>query len=145
MHLKTIAPGIGLGILRFGHTFDQVRDILGSPEHVAEDIECGEKTVAWYYRSRGLTLNFDEKDGFNLGTIEVSDPKAEFNGQKIIGITKEAARLFLSEGGIDFRDESDHLVCFDLCMNLWIEEDKVSEIQWWPLLDGDGPIRPNKP
>ena len=57
--LKNITPGIGLGVLRFGMTREQIKQLLGAPDEIVNE-EADSET--WHYDELDLSLNFDQEE-----------------------------------------------------------------------------------
>jgi hypothetical protein len=145
--IVTIRLGVGIGDLRFGATQEQTKSYLGEPEQISTDDEAGDQSIAWYYWSRGLSVHFDEDDDFRLGTIETSSGKSSLNGMYLINqpirhVTKSLVCMELGEPEKDvsgLEDENDERACrlsYDSYgLNLWFEDDLLTEIQWGPLID----------
>ena len=143
--ITTIRPTIGLGNLRFGVTRDEVADYLGQPDRIETDGDAGDTHIMWYYDAIGGYVSFDEDDGIRLGTIETSSPEASIEGKCLIGISKAEALAWLSEIGEpreqlnDLYGDGDSRGClFSICshgLNLWFEDNVLTEVQWGYLLD----------
>ncbi|MEZ6037970.1 MAG: hypothetical protein R3F29_10845 [Planctomycetota bacterium] len=134
-----VLPEVGLEIspdaaLRFGMSRDDVRAVLGEPEQVNDDDggdEGGAVVEAWYYWTRGIALSFDEEVDWKLCAIEVTVAEAELDGQRPIGMTIEQARAALSGAEIEWDgDEMEPAGVDAWSLNLWIEDDKITSLQW---------------
>ncbi len=147
-----IVPGQGLGIIKFGMTRDQVRQLLGDPDEVDqfgyEDSEDEEdQTEAWHYDALNASFSFDAIDNWRLNGIAVSDPAYLLKDQSLIGMNRNSLQETLSSMGLgevvvdDWSEETmpeDKLLCIDdISMNFWLESDELAEIQWGPYVDED--------
>ena len=152
--LIEIKPGIGLGVLKFGMSKNQVKMILGKPEDTdtfymteSEDSE----SEAWYYDSQGLSVSFDAADDWKLITIEIDAEEYTLKGKSVFGKSKEELKGILKELNITdleheemFMEEAPthELISTDsLGINFWLDENAVSEIQWGPFFNTDESIR----
>ena len=151
--LTTILPGVGLGKIRFGMTRDQIKFILGEPEEVdnfyLDDAKKCE-SESWYYDSKGLSLSFEAEEDWKLITIEVDEEGFTLQGNTVIGISKKELYVLLEE--LDITDlyeeatpmnetETHELVSSDSFeINFWLEENRVSEIQWGPLYSSEDTV-----
>ncbi len=95
-----IIPGVGLGELIFGSSFQETRAILGDPDDIGrseeEDEDSGEISISemWTYGSLGVTAHFDEDDDFKLGMLSVNVPQYKLEGLSLF-CKKEVAVLDL--------------------------------------------------
>jgi hypothetical protein len=148
---NTIEPGVGLGTLRFGLKRNEITAILGEPDDV--DVFTDEEdytTESWHYDEIELSLSFDEAEDWRMTAIAVSDPKFMLAGQQIIGMQRDELIEKLTAmnlGELSFEDWSsaelpDHkLISIDaLSLNLWMEFDELTEIQWGPLFNDEDEI-----
>ena len=164
--LKDIRPGQGLGLLKFGMTRHQVRMLLGEPDEMdalvyneegsdevdalvynEEGSDAGE---AWHYDTLELSVSFDRHADWKLVSMAVSSPEYTFNGTPLIQLNKTELLRQLKMLGISDLDQEDlstsdapnyHLLSSEgLCINFFLEEDKLSEIQWSPLFEEDDTI-----
>ncbi|MCB9877666.1 MAG: hypothetical protein H6835_08715 [Planctomycetes bacterium] len=131
-----VLPEVGLDIapgeaLRFGMSRDAVREVLGEPEQVSDGDEDGALTEAWYYWTRGLALSFDEEVDWRLCAIELTAATAELDGQRPIGTTFEQTRAAMPGVAIEWDGDEMQPASVDAwSLNLWIEDDKVTSLQW---------------
>lgn len=149
--LKDIKSGVGLGVIKFGMKRDDVKTLLGKATEV-EKFSHPEKgtTVAesWHYDELDLSLSFDKEDDWKLVTFAVSGEEYQYKGKTFIGMKKDALLEVLKELKIDDLDFEDwasedtptqELIASDMVgINFWLEEEKVTEVQWGPLYDDDG-------
>jgi hypothetical protein len=154
--MKDIKVGIGLGNIKFGCSREELKKLIGKPSEIdtynASGEEEGYLTESWHYDEDEFSVSFDEEDNWKLTTIAVSSPNFELNGKKIIGLSIEETLEQLANedlGDNELDDLSDEhtnhkLISFiSSSLNLWFENDKLSEIQWGVLWqDEDTPIWP---
>ena len=148
--VTTIKLGIGLGDLRFGSTRDEVEAYLGQPDRLESNVEPGACPM-WYYDSIGVTISFNDDDP-RLNIIETSSPSATLNGHTLIGKTKDEVMPFIEsnisgsheEERHDLEDDGDSRECIlsfsSQNLNLWFEDDILTEIQWGYLTDENGQV-----
>ncbi|MCO6499275.1 MAG: hypothetical protein J5I47_02740 [Vicingus serpentipes] len=147
---KSIKIGIGLGNIKFGCTRDELKKIIGEPSEIdtynATGEEDGYLTESWHYDEDEFSVSFDEEDNWRLTTIAVSSPDFEFNGKKIIGLSVDETLSSLENenlGSNELEDLSDEHINHKLLsfvessLNLWFENDQLSEIQWGVLWDDE--------
>lgn len=152
MSNHTIIVGQGLGPVKFGMTRDQVRNLLGMPDEIEENVDMDEdldeQAEAWHYDEVEASFSFDIEDDWRLGMIATSSSEAELNGRKLIGMSRNELLESLQDMGFedlvfeDWSDEEDpdrHLVQSDSsAINFWVEDGELCEIQWGPrMLDED--------
>lgn len=151
--ISTIEPGKGLGIIRFGITREQLKEILGEPEETdLFYLDEGEKSASesWYYDKIGLSFSFEAEQNWKLITIEADADNVTLNGQQIIGISKSELYTLLEKMNIDDiyeeatpmeEAETHELVSSNQKeLNFWLEEERVTEIQWGPFYTTDDEI-----
>lgn len=153
---NNIKIGIGLGDIKFGFSKDELKTLIGEPSEIdtynASGEEDGYLTESWHYDEDEFSVSFDEEDNWKLTTIAVSAPTFELNSKKIIGLSiNEVLQMLEDEnlGENELEDLSDDninhkLVSFiNSSLNLWFENDQLSEIQWGVLWeDEDTPSWP---
>lgn len=133
-------PGLGLGELRFGASRDEVEAYLGAPEEI-DEYELGDsKTVAWYYRDRGISAHFEEDEEYRLGALQVDNPEVTLSGQRFIGVPEAEMVLFLGAMGAgevttDADPDYRSIAADDLWLTFYIEKGCVISVQWGPLID----------
>lgn len=150
-----IKAGKGISNITFGSKRDQLKQILGEPTekelyNATEDEDY--QTEDWHYDALETSFSFDEEDGWRLTTVATSSPEASIKGKKLIGLSVDEAlteteSLNLGENYLeDFSEEGENqkLISFlDAGINLWFEDDVLSEIQWSVLWsDEDTPEWP---
>lgn len=134
---QEILIGKGLNDLPFGASLDEVKQVLGEPEETDEMDLKGEKSIAWHYWEIGLSLNFDEHQGFNLSSIDVASPEVLLFGKALIGWCREDVKRFLDGKGIgESVDELQRGMIYpDANLSLWFNGGDLEEIQWGVILD----------
>lgn len=155
MKNKAIKIGEGLGEITFGNTREQVLKILGEPTekdvyNASEDDDY--QTEDWHYDEIEVSLSFDEEDNFRLTTIATSSPEFVLNNKNLIGLSfdevmKETEQLELGDNVLDdYSEENENtkLLSYpNAGLNLWFEDDVLSEIQFAVLWkDEDTPAWP---
>jgi len=147
---KAIKLGVGLKDIKFGISRDELEAILGSPSEkdtfTNEDKELGE-TEAWHYDSSSLSFTFDEVDEFRLGGISVNSEEYHLRDVIRVGMQKEKVLDALDDlnygayGTEDMSNEENpnHILVAvdDKSLYLWLDDDHLSEIQWFPIYDED--------
>ncbi len=148
--IYTIKLKTGLGNLRFGASQKQVELYLGKPNRIDIDDNLGD--ITWYYDILDGYVSFDEDDEYRLGTIEVASNLFTLNNRNLIGKTKTEVLSFLNDRGIkdpevtysDLEDKNDQrslqLHYEDESLNLWFEDDYLTEIQWGYLIDDNDQV-----
>jgi len=146
-----IKPGIGLGDIKFGMSREQVKAIMGEPDETEqfsysdtdEDI-----TESWHYDEYELSIGFDEDADWRLMTFAVSSDDYKLQGKKLVGKKQSDLMNALKELKIENLETEDastpenpnclYLISEEKSISFWIENGKVSEIQWGPeFLDED--------
>lgn len=129
---QSIKLGKGLDDLPFGATQEEVRAVLGEPEEVDEIDLVDEQSIAWHYWDLGVSLNFDESEGYALCTIEVASPEVSLFGKQLIGMPRAEVKAFLDKQGIGPSEDEVHngLVYPEVNLSLWFNGGDLSEIQW---------------
>lgn len=143
-----ILPGIGLGPLRFGLSMLEVEGILGK----AEDVEAFEDSdIHLMYPSKGIFLFFEAEDQGRLSGIEVDNVcHCTLLGEEVF--CKGRRQLFElldtklpgAEPGARIvhleADGGTRLSRRDLAMDFYFDEvGSLSEVNWSPLTDEEGP------
>lgn len=129
---QNILLGKGLDDLPFGATRKEVKKVLGEPEETDEVDLVDEKSIAWHYWDLGISLNFDESEGYVLCTIEVASPEVRLFGEPLIGKSRDEVKRFLDQQQIGKSEDEVHngLVYPDVSLSLWFNGGDLSEIQW---------------
>ena len=151
---KKIKIGIGLGEIKFGCSREELKRIAGEPTEIdtynASGEEDGYLTESWHYDEDEFSVSFDEEDNWRLTTIAVSSPEFKINSKKIIGLSMNKVLQALENenlGDNELEDLSDNhkLISFiNTSLNLWFENNQLSEIQWGVLWnDEDTPAWPD--
>lgn len=147
---KDIKIGVGLGDIKFGCSKEELIQLIGEPTekdtYNASGEEDGYLTESWHYDEQEFSVSFDEEDNWKLTTVAVSSTDFEINGKKIIGLSIDAALDQLKSENLgdneldDLSDDnvSQKLISFiDSSLNLWFEDDQLSEIQWGVLWEDE--------
>jgi hypothetical protein len=145
-NLQVIKPGSGLGVLKFGMSRDEVKDLLGEPNEIEKysyNEEDHEYTEAWHYDPLELSLGFDQVDDWKLTTLSVTSKFYELEKTKLIGLNKEKVMDFLEQMEVDdfeledwsSEDNPGHelIVSDKKGLNFWFEDDTLQEIEWGPI------------
>jgi hypothetical protein len=140
---KNIELGKGFGSIIFGMTREEVRKITGEPDEIENyqhtDVN-NEKAEAWHFDDPEISLAFEEFNDWKLTSIAVSSPEFLLEGNNLMGLGKEEVLLTLKKmklGKIEQEDcssdESPDLYLLsaeDAALNLWFDENVLTEIQW---------------
>ena len=130
--MQRILLGKGLDDLPFGASQDEVEAVLGKAEETDELDMKGERSVAWHYWEIGLSLNFDEGQGYRLSSIDVAAPEVEIFGEALMGKSREYVKGFFD--GQDIGDSEDEvqrgLIYPEANLSLWFNGGDLEEIQW---------------
>lgn len=139
--LQNIISGIGLGYLKFGITREQVKSFLGEPDEVEKsDLDDESLSETWHYDDLELSMSFDQEEDWKLVAISVSSDFYEFEGLKLIGMTKDEFLSVLEEKGIKDIELEDsitedkvlleHYFSDAKAMSFWVEDGVVADVQW---------------
>lgn len=156
MNTSEIKIGIGLGDIKFGTSKEGLIKIAGQATETdiynASGEEDGYLTESWHYDDDEFSVSFDEEDNWKLTTISTSSPDCQLNGKHLIGKSIDEVLKQLEDDGFGDNELEDlsneninqKLVCYiDSSLNLWFEDDKLTEIQWGVLWsDEDTPKWP---
>jgi hypothetical protein len=156
VNIKDVKIGIGLGDIEFGCTKEKLKYLLGEPTekdiYNASGEEDGYMTESWHYDEQEFSVSFDEEDNWKLTTISSSSEDTVFKGKTLIGKSVDEVLELLADedlGENELEDLSDEEVNQKLItflgssLNLWFEDDELTEIQWGVLWsDEDTPIWP---
>jgi len=145
---KNIKLGKGIGQIRFGMSKEQVEEILGQPMEVDEyEREEGNKAITIHYDEANLSFTFDEVDDFKLGSISANSTKYVLQEDIMIGMEKQKLLDILdmlnmtdyaNEDMSNLDNPNYEVVTIDRrSVNFWFDSEKLTEIQWWPLIDED--------
>ncbi len=100
-----IRPGWGMGELRLGMSYDEVRRAVGEPEQTEEDDEGGTLRIGWHYDAAEFSLYFDEDAGGLLTLIISESARTRLGDAFPIGMRVEAAAQALRAIGALERDD----------------------------------------
>ncbi|MEQ8903794.1 hypothetical protein [Ekhidna sp.] len=149
-----ILPGVGLGKLKFGMNRDEVKSILGEPDHqeithYSEDES--DQSDAWEYHPLRLDLSFEEAEDWRLTILSVSSEDYLFKGSSLIGLSQdelmdELEMLGVKDLEIEDMSSEDHpaqtmIASESFGMNFWLHKDILEEIQWGPLFADEQTIK----
>ena len=151
---NTIRPGVGLGTLEFGMSRKQVTELIGEPNEkegfAHPDNEEEDFEEIWHYDELGLSASFEADSDWLLTGLSVTGEDFLLEETPIIGLTKDGLRAVLDDldfGELEYEDHSTlenpshELIYSDLFgMNFWLENGKVTEIQWNPMEPIDGEL-----
>jgi hypothetical protein len=139
-----ILPGEGLGELKFGMTTTDVQALIGTANETETlPDEDGNPMTVWHYDELELSCTFEGPESI-LMTMAVGGEDYELLGESLIGLPKDELILRLNEMEIeDFEevsfeedDEPMHaIICHDIDVAFYIDEEEVSEIQWGPYTE----------
>jgi hypothetical protein len=148
MKLENIEIGIGIGPLRFGMERDEAKKLMGEPDEVEEYDETEDmlgRSEIWHYDEMEISLSFEEGEEWSLVAIATSSEEVTIAGKKMIGLDKEEVLKFAAEFQLGEMEEeqltdedgisSTVLSFYESGMNLWFEDNFLSEIQWGALWD----------
>lgn len=151
--MKNIEAGQGLGSVKFGMQKSQVLELLGEPndkETVSLTGGEGDMMETWHYDELEISLGFDEEEDWRLISLGVSAPSYLFEGKELLGKKRDDVEAILEESPIcdwefeDLSSEENPAQCLiaseEFEVNMWFEEDVLTEIQWGPLFSDDDTI-----
>ena len=136
-------------------TRDELEKLAGEPTEIDTFNASGDEdeylTESWHYDDDEFSVSFDEEDNWKLTTISSSSENSVL-GEKLIGKKIDDVLSFLEKmdlGENELEDLSDENINQKLVsylrasLNLWFENDILSEIQWGVLWsDEDTPNWP---
>jgi hypothetical protein len=140
---KNIEIGNGFGSILFGMSREEVKKLTGEPDEIENYQHEGvnnEKSEAWHFDDPEISLAFEEFNDWKLTSIAVSAPDFLLEGKNLMGLGKEEVLQALKKmnlGKIEQEDCSSdespdlYLVSIeDAGLNLWFDENALTEIQW---------------
>ena len=145
-----ILPGIGVGLIRFGVTENDVIAIFGTPDLV-EQCEYIEGAGDWHktlsYFRKNICFTFDEEDDYRLGTISILGPSYFLFEKELLGKTKEEVKRIIVAESLEIpRDEKWHtddnldLECLDhdgLGILFWFKGGRLFKMECSYLFDSN--------
>ena len=147
---KNIEIGKGLGSIFFGMTRAEIKKITGEPDEIENyqhNEVSDEKAEAWHFDEPEISLAFEEFNDWKLTSIAISSPDFLLEGKKIMGLNREEVIQTLKKldlGKIEQEDcssdESPDLYLIsieDAGLNLWFDENVLTEIQWSQIWSDD--------
>jgi len=96
---RTIRPHFGLGDLRFGANYEEVRAYLGEPDTVTE-LVSRHRWITWEYSALGIDASFDPEYDERLLALTTERQDALLNGHRLIGLTGETILNRLQDYGL---------------------------------------------
>ncbi len=148
MKFETIEIGIGIGPLRFGMTREEVNSLLGEAdeiEYIEATSDDEESSIIWHYDEMEFSLSFADEPDWILVAIATSSEEVHLAGKKVMGMSKEAVLKLVDDFGLGEPDEeeitdedgipSTVVYLYESAMNLWFENNELSEIQWGAIWD----------
>ncbi|MEQ6165674.1 MULTISPECIES: hypothetical protein [unclassified Ekhidna] len=149
-----IIPGVGLGKLKFGMSREDVKTILGEPNHqeiTSYSEDESDQSDAWEYHPLRLDLSFEEAEDWKLTILSVSSEDYLFKGSSLVGLNQdelmeELELLGVKDLEIEDMSSEDHpeqlLISSEaLGINFWLHKDILEEIQWGPLFEDEHTIK----
>ncbi len=149
-----IIPGVGLGEVKFGMNREEVKSILGEPNHqqiTSYGQNDDDRSDAWEFHPLRLDLSFEEAEDWRLMIISVSSEDYLFKGSPLIGLSldelmEELEILGLKDLEIEDTSSEENpdqklVSSEELALNFWLYEDILEEIQWGPQFIDDNTIR----
>jgi len=139
-----ITLGVGMGLLRFGSTMDEVRALMGEPEEIEESEEDDEfEHQAWNYLEEGYSLYFDREDDFRLSCIETDHPGMRLYGENIHGKSPEQIQELMRRHGheaseVENMATGETRVSYEKEMiDLYFEEDELQFVNFGVFISED--------
>jgi hypothetical protein len=139
-----ITLGVGMGLLRFGSTMDEVRALMGEPEEIEESEEDDEfEHQAWNYLEEGYSLYFDREDDFRLSCIETDHPGMRLYGENIHGKSPEQIQELMRRHGheaseVENMDTGETRVSYEKEMiDLYFDEDELQFVNFGVFISED--------
>ncbi len=147
--MSEITLGQGLDQLTFGLNRNEVLQLIGEPsekEFIEGDSESG-AMEAWHYDDQELSLSFEEDADWRLISITTASPDILFEGIDLIGLSQgevmEQMEVF-NLGEFEMEDLSEDSSALqmaatnnDFSLNLFFDNDLLTEIQWGPFWDDE--------
>lgn len=141
-----ILPGQGIGEIKFGSSFQQVKKILGEPDEM-EESEEPEKLKYYHYDELALSLSFDGYEDWRLTTIVGAHESLKLYGYDIFGLSPDELYKVLKNKGSknisrqkDESQNSETIESEDFEMMFWFEKGELMEVQWGPLFSDEDAI-----
>ncbi len=135
--------------MEFGLTRKEVESLLGKPDEVQKYSHSSfheEPTEAWHYDGLELSLGFDEADDWRLVNIATTFVDCELFGKRLFGLSQLALIRVLEELGLDdlelenLPEGQQVLISHSTAIHLWLENGKLSEIQFGPYYINEDPM-----
>ena len=138
-----ILPKVGIDIIRFGMSMDEVRSLWGQPESIDYFIPIKEspedRNVEWKY-SNGIVLSFGSDDDFLLSCISSTARVAKIKGFSAIGQSIQELKLRYPNLTLDddFEENGQDYVIPELDISVWAFDDIVDSLTIFPEYDTSG-------
>jgi hypothetical protein len=156
VNVTDVNIGNGLGDILFGINKEKLKYLLGEPDEIDTYNAAGDEeeflTETWHYDENEFSVSFDEEDNWRLTTFSISSPDAKLNGHELIGKKLDDVLEILDaenfgdnelENLSDDDNEQKLISYVSSSLNLWFENNLLSEIQWGVLwTDEDTPKWP---
>lgn len=71
----TIKPGVGINVIKFGMSENQILDLIGKPTKIIIDEDDDDKNPVYLYNELKLRLTFYTEYNGKFGYIRVANPK----------------------------------------------------------------------
>jgi hypothetical protein len=147
--MKEVLLGIGIGDIRFGHSREQCREILGEPDSTESLDYLEDGSIVdelWDYDAIEVTIHFSQDLDYKLTSIETESPNITLFGESIIGLSKPDALAVCKKLGLETpeleecEEGVERLIFDDFQLELWLEEGAVYMMEWGPFwLDEENP------
>ncbi|MFV0345233.1 MAG: hypothetical protein ACK5IQ_03160 [Bacteroidales bacterium] len=148
-----VVLGKGTDSLSFGMKGKEVEKILGKADEVETmclEEDSDEQSEVWHYDDLGLTLTFDDIEGWQLTSISSSSPTTVLDGIELIDLSEDAVMQLIEdkklaenegvgvfEGFADEIPDAKMISCPDNEISFWLDSDGVIEVQWGVLFEDD--------
>jgi len=142
--MKNIKLGTGIDDIKLGIKPEDLEKRIGKPSGM-DKAEEKDALELWHYDELNMSFGFSKELGGRLLTITTSDKDAMIEDVSIIGNTLQEVMDKLEVFGftdIDIEDISTDdepnqqlLTVFEYSLNLWFDNDELSEIQWGTFWD----------
>jgi hypothetical protein len=156
VNVTDVKVGNGLGDVLFGINKEKLKYLLGEPDEIDTYNASGDEdeflTETWHYDEYEFSVSFDEEDNWRLTTFSISSPDCNINGHQLIGKKLDDVIKILDaenfgdnelENLSDDNNEHKLISYVSSSLNLWFENNLLSEIQWGVLwTDEDTPKWP---
>ena len=151
--LNRVKPFIGFGPVRFGSTREEVKRLLGEPNHLSNECyDAGKAIEHWQYDTLKVSLSFYEDEGYKLGAVSFSGTDYDLSGIKLIGMSEDQLlehgktghlpEPLLDDSVTEMRSRSYEISGMGIVV--WCAGSTIEEFSLYPLYDEGGkqPIWP---